>query len=679
MRSRDWSATALGPVQEWPDNLKAPLRLMLASSQPAFIWWGPELVHLHNDGCARLFGRRRSFGKPAAQIREEIWDAIGADVCAVLDTNAATLVKERRVIVARNGHGRELYCTFSLTPIRDEWGSAVGVFGTGADETAAVLARRRLAALSNLHDIVKVDSLRAACEWSAAALASDVCDVPFALLYLVNETGRASLAGSAGAVPDAVETAFRRGARTAPWPLEPVPPGESLRHVSPLPPAFADAAPDADGAAVLPLRFHSAGISEAYLVVGLAKRRPFDDDYRSFLISAAGLVSAGLAAAALQDLRPARDDGEPRDEFLAMLAHELRNPLAPIRSASELLAYVDHNPMSLPHARAIIERQLGQLVRLVDDLLDVSRISRGTLELKRAPLDLRTAIASAVESVRPLVDSARHKLHVQVPRNPIPLVGDHARLAQAVGNVLTNAVQYTNPAGHIDVTVDVIGDEAIIRIVDDGIGIDANLLPRVFDMFTQGEQRAGEPRRGLGIGLAVARRLIEMHGGEITVESGGRNRGSEFAIRLPLARAPAKTALADEHGTEPRRRRILIADDNADAAEAMAEILGVIGHEVRTARDGLEAIEIAERFRPDLILLDIGMPRIDGNEACRRIRRRAWARDVPIYAVTGWGQPSDRRKTREAGFNAHLVKPVSIDALNELIARDAPSGTEPAS
>src|SRR5690606_21428672 len=227
MRSRDWSATALGPVQEWPDNLKAPLRLMLASSQPAFIWWGPELVHLHNDGCARLFGRRRPFGKPAAQIREEIGDAIGADVCAVLDTNAATLVKERRVIVARNGHGRELYCTFSLTPIRDEWGSAVGVFGTGADETAAVLARRRLAALSNLHDIVKVDSLRAACEWSAAALASDVCDVPCALLYLVNESGRASLAGSAGAVPDAVETAFRRGARTAPWPLEPVPPGES--------------------------------------------------------------------------------------------------------------------------------------------------------------------------------------------------------------------------------------------------------------------------------------------------------------------------------------------------------------------------------------------------------------------------------------------------------------------
>ena len=665
MQSRDWSATSLGPAETWPESLKAVLRLMLANPAPAFIWWGPELVYLHNDACGRLFGRQRSFGRPAAEVRERIWDAIGPEVSDVLDSSAAVVAEERRVIAGKNGRERELYCSFSLTPIRDEWGSTVGVFGVGADRTAAVVARQRLAALSKLHDVARADTLRRACEWSAAALAADVRDVPFALVYLVDESGRVSLAGSAGSLPKDVETAFPRSA--APWTFEPGA-GGAVR-VQAVPQSISEAA-DADEAAVLPLRFHAAGAREAWLVVGLARRRPFDDEYRAFLTSAAGLVSAGLGVAALDDKAHTRsEDEERRNEFLAMLAHELRNPLAPIRSAAELLAYVDSNPMSLPHARAIIERQLAQLVRLVDDLLDVSRISRGTLELKRGPIDLRAAVASAVESVRPLVDSARHELRVHMPRTPIPLHGDHARLAQALANVLTNAAQYTNAGGHIDVLVESNGRDARIRIADDGIGLDGNFLPRVFDMFTQGEQRSGEPRRGLGIGLAVARRLIELHGGAITAASPGRDRGSEFVVTLPLSVARPEASRTNGRAEHAHSRKILVADDNSDAATAMAEILGVIGHDVRTAVDGLEAIEVAERFRPDLILLDIGMPRVDGYEACRRIRQRAWGRDVPIYAVTGWGQASDRRKTREAGFNAHLVKPVSIDAINELIAR----------
>src|SRR5690606_16765223 len=302
-------------------------------------------------------------------------------------------------------------------------------------------------------------------------------------------------------------------------------------------------------AAVLPLSCRAPDLREAYLVVGLAKRRLLDDQYRAFLISAAGLVSAGLTVAALRDSAQVRDeDEERRNEFLAMLAHELRNPLAPIRSAAELLAYADSNPMALPHARAIIDRQLAQLVRLVDDLLDVGRISRGTLELKRGPLDLRTAIASAVESVRPLVDTARHELNVHMPKTPVPLHGDHARLVQALSNVLTNAAQYTTPGGHIDVTVAMTASEALVRVIDDGIGLDPNLLPHVFEMFTQGKPRTGEPRRGLGIGLAVSRRLIELHGGTITAASPGRNRGSEFVVRLPLSAARTDSPQANGSG-----------------------------------------------------------------------------------------------------------------------------------
>src|SRR5690606_24241167 len=354
MNSRDWSATSLGPAETWPESLKLPLRLMLASPAPSFLWWGPELVYLHNDACARLLGRQRSFGRPAAEISEKIWDAIGAEVCEVIDSNRAVSADERRIVIGQRGREREIYCSFALTPIRDEWGSAVGVFGTAADRTAAVIARQRLAALAKLNDVAKADSLRRACEWSAAAVASDVGDIPFALIYLVDEAERVSLAGSAGSLPKDIETAFARSA--SPWPLEPTEGGEPLRRVRKLPPSIAGGA-HADEAAVLPLSCRAPDLREAYLVVGLAKRRLLDDQYRAFLISAAGLVSAGLTVAALRDSAQVRnEDEERRNEFLAMLAHELRNPLAPIRSAAELLAYADSNPMSLPHARAIIER-----------------------------------------------------------------------------------------------------------------------------------------------------------------------------------------------------------------------------------------------------------------------------------------------------------------------------------
>jgi len=667
MQSKDWSTTALGPVESWPQSLKVALRLMLASPAPAFIWWGDDLIHLHNDACARLFGRRRKLGRPANEIRREIWDAIGQEVYDVLAGNQPVTVRGRRVIVSRNGREHDLYCTFMLTPIRDEWGCAVGVLGIGDDVTASVIGRQRLAALRGLKDLGKAESVEAACEWATAALAANVRDIPFALIYLIDPGGEhAALAGAAGTLPQRLDARIACDEPSGAWLLENFQNREPLWQASELPPSLAQSEGDANGAVVLRLRRIDG--RDVCLVVGLAQRAELDDELRSFLTAAAGLVSSGLAAAAQNDSAPDADEGR-RNEFLAMLAHELRNPLAPIRSASELLAYVDSNPMTLAQAREIIERQLGQLVRLVDDLLDASRLSRGRLELKRTPVDLRVAIANAVESVRPLIDASRHELDVRMPASPVRVNGDQVRLTQAISNVLTNAAQYTEPGGRIEVELHVTGDDARLRVADNGIGIEPSLLPRIFEMFMQGEQRPGEPRHGLGLGLAVAKRLVELHGGTIEAHSDGRGKGTELVVTLPLVAAHRADYPAHANGHYKLGRRILVADDNTDAARAMAEVLGAVGHEVRTASDGLNAIEIAERFRPDLILLDIGMPRLDGYETCRRLRQSPWGKDIAIYAVTGWGQASDRKRTREAGFDAHLVKPVSIAAIQELITR----------
>jgi len=676
MKARDWSATALGPVDEWPESLKTALRLMLASPVATFIWWGRDLLNLHNDACAELFGRRRpdarAIGRPASEVRQDIWSALGPEVVEVMAENVAARVSERPLIVKRNGRDREIYCSFALTPIRDEWGNSVGVLGVCTDETAHVLARRRLAALRGLPPPGKADGVKAASEWAAAALAANVQDVPFALIYLVDDDGeRARLAGSAGRLPEQVAASLPVGESEGPWPLAGLGEGD-IRHIEKLPAGFP---PGAGGGAVLTLGAAGAKRPEGYLILGVNGRLPFDTEYRGFVGTAAGLIGAGISSARLRERSDAgKDPGTSadaqRNRFLAMLAHELRNPLAPIRSAVELLSYVDRNPMSLTHAREIIERQLTQLVRLIDDLLDVSRISRGTMELRQTPLDLRTTIASAVESVRPLIDEARHELAVRMPEDPVNVHGDHVRLSQAVANLLMNSSQYTEDGGHIAVSVECPGDTALVRVTDDGVGITEAMLPGVFDMFSQGEQRRDQPRRGLGIGLTIARTLVELHGGTITARSAGRGRGSEFLVSLPLLRLGSRSAAGGTPSlASAAARRILVADDNTDAAVAMAEILGMIGHDVRTAEDGVEAVELAESFRPDLILLDIGMPRADGYEACRRIRQRAWGRHVAIYAVTGWGQASDRRRTREAGFNAHLVKPVSIAAIQELIAR----------
>jgi len=367
-----------------------------------------------------------------------------------------------------------------------------------------------------------------------------------------------------------------------------------------------------------------------------------------------------------------------KDEFLAMLAHELRNPLAPIRNAVHLMKMKSLADPQLQLSRDIIERQLIQLSRLVDDLLDVSRITRGKINLARRRVELSELVARAVETVAPTIESRGHALTVEIPQRPLMIYGDPMRLTQALSNVLGNAAKYTDTGGQIILRARRRRRDIEITIRDDGIGIVPEVLPCIFDLFTQLDRRTGRHQGGLGIGLALVRQLIEMHGGTVWASSEGPGKGSEFVIRLPLSIERANTSEAGGPGARaakppepvrPPQRRILVADDNPDARESLATLLSLSGHEVYRAEDGSDALEKAESCRPDVALLDIGMPRANGYEVARQIRGQPWGRHMVLVAVTGWGQESDRRRSHEAGFDSHLTKPVDPHVLDELLAR----------
>jgi signal transduction histidine kinase/ActR/RegA family two-component response regulator len=357
-----------------------------------------------------------------------------------------------------------------------------------------------------------------------------------------------------------------------------------------------------------------------------------------------------------------------KDEFLATLAHELRNPLAPIRFALETLK-TGTPPASAARAREVIHRQVRQLVRLVDDLLDVSRITANKIHLNREPQDLAHLMATAVESILPLATAADQKLEVRMPSTPIRVDGDGVRLVQIFANVLNNAVKFTPPGGTISFTADQQSNEAVVRIRDTGIGIAPDLLPRVFDMFQQAEPVLERSVGGLGIGLTLARRLVEMHEGRIAISSPGPGQGTEVEIRLPIT--PAQDAKAAAAGPSTvavgRNLRVLIVEDNLDAAEMLELVVSQLGHVTKVAHDGATAITIATQFAPDVVLLDIGLPVMNGYAVVRALRELPQFTNIHIAAVTGWGQEEDRRKAREAGFDSHFTKPLSPEVLHDLL------------
>jgi PAS domain S-box-containing protein len=368
-----------------------------------------------------------------------------------------------------------------------------------------------------------------------------------------------------------------------------------------------------------------------------------------------------------------READRRKNEFLAILAHELRNPLAPISNAIQILTLRGDDPALVAQTKEVMERQVHQMTRMVDELLEVSRISRGKIRLQTAPLDLAEVVATAVETSRPLVEARRHTLTISLPERPARVEADGARLAQVLSNLLNNAAKYTEDGGRIDLIVEHAQAEVVIRVRDNGIGMAPERLTNVFDMFEQIEGAADRSQGGLGIGLTLARSLVEMHGGKIEAHSDGLGKGSEFVTRLPALAEPAAES-APKPAEKPHApsatggRRVLVVDDNVDSAESMAVLLRLYGHDVRLAHDGEAALEEARAFRPDVMFLDIDLPKMDGYEVARRLRLEPTMGGMTLVAMTGYGQEEERRRTREAGFHSHLVKPVDFDILQELLS-----------
>jgi len=368
-----------------------------------------------------------------------------------------------------------------------------------------------------------------------------------------------------------------------------------------------------------------------------------------------------------------READRRKDEFLATLAHELRNPLAPIRHAVKLLELPNVDERQRQWGRDVIARQVQRMALLLDDLLEVSRITRGRLELKRSHVELPSLVAAAVETARPLIESKQHKLEIVLPQEPVELDVDPLRISQALSNLLTNAAKYTDVGGHITLTA--VLDPArclTISVADTGIGLNSQNIPKLFEMFSQVESPVDRAEGGLGIGLALVKGLVELHGGAVEAYSGGLGHGSRFTIRLPtsaVSRRPSgDTASSAEQVPLPRRRsRIVLADDNRDAVDSLAMVLKMAGYEVYPTHSGMEALEVGARVQPEVFILDIGMPEISGYELASRIRQQPWGREPLLIALTGWGQQEDKERSRAAGFDHHLTKPVDPDQLESLL------------
>jgi PAS domain S-box-containing protein len=402
--------------------------------------------------------------------------------------------------------------------------------------------------------------------------------------------------------------------------------------------------------------------------------RSEDEEVRSLVATVTDITDRKEAEEMLRRSQAALQEADRRkDEFLATLSHELRNPLAPIRTAAQILASPEISSQQLKWAQNVLQRQVGHMALLLDDLLDIARITQGKLDIRMERVTINGIVDSAVEAARPLIDGKNHHLTVTLPPEALTIEADPLRLSQVLSNLLTNAAKYTDPGGHIDLRA--VSQEGVLTlsVKDNGIGIAPESIDRIFEMFSQIEGVSGRSEGGLGIGLALVKGLTELHGGAVEVRSDGLGHGSEFVLRLPIAITDSASRLIGSIVGPPAiagARRVLIADDNRDAADSLGMLLGLAGHEVRVAHSGQTALSLAQVFRPDTALLDIGMPDLSGYEVARQLRREPWGIGIRLIALTGWGQTDDRRRAHEAGFDYHLTKPIDPDALAALITND---------
>ena len=590
--------------------------------------WGREPAL--NDPVDRFCGSFRLFAPDGSPIpHRECWMAL-----ALRD---ATAYNEQEIVIERPDGSRCTVLAYA-NPFPDEWGKPVGAVNVLVDITdrrRAEQARAQLAAIVESSDdaIVSKDLNGIIQNWNAAAqrlfgyTAEEAVGRHISLIIPAERADE----------EDKIIARLRAGERVYHFDTVRVRKDGQPVHVS---------------LTISPVR------DETGRIVGASK-------------IARDITDRKQAEERVYDLMARLKEADSKkDEFLAVLAHELRNPLAPLLNALEILKRGEGNGDVLQQVRSTLERQLGQLARLVDDLLDVNRIARGKLELRKGRVELASVVRQAAEASRPLAERAGHDLSVSLPPEPVYLYADPARLTQVFGNLLNNACKYTEPGGRIRLTAVRQGGEAVVSLKDTGLGIPPDKLAGIFEMFTQIERSLERSQGGLGIGLTLVKRLTEMHGGSVRAYSEGPGRGSEFVVRLPvLVEEPKERVPGSAAEQAPvTRLRILIVDDNRDATASLAMLLKLTGNETRTAHDGLEAVEAAATFRPDVALLDIGLPKLSGYDVCRRIREQPWGKGMVLIALTGWGLDEDRRLSRDAGFDHHMVKPVDFDALLSLLA-----------
>jgi len=670
----DWASTSLGPMSAWPPSLLATVANLLHARQPMLLFWGPDLIQLYNDSFVPSFGQGKhpvAMGQPARECWRDAWPVIGAQIDAVMTRGEPAWFADALVPIFRNDRMEEVFWTYSYSPAFDDDGTICGTLVIVTETTARVLATRRLEALSALGVALAASASSGAVFGTLAeVVARWPADVPFMVIRTAGGD-RGAEAGVAGARADAIARAALASSPSRD-PRELVLEGGVASSVWPEPVTRA-----------LAVTLDTA--EEHVLVFGTSPRLPIDGPYLSFVAQIAEQVTSALrridnanASLAAQQQRDElldergrvmialEDANRAKDEFLAMLGHELRNPLAPIVTALELMGQKSAEGRA---ERAVIERQLRHVIRLVDDLLDISKITRGLITLEKRTVDLADVVGAAVEASRHLIEQRGHRLAVDAPHGVL-VDGDEARLTQIVSNLLTNAARYTPPGGDIRVALTTEGDAAILRTTDTGAGIDADLLPQVFDLFVQGTRSAERAEGGLGLGLAIVKNLVALHGGTVSAHSDGPGTGSTFTIRLPR-RAPPRVAQTPEsrrhQPTVAASKRVLVVDDNEDAANLLAEIARMRGHDVTVAHDPARALEIADTLQPEIAVLDIGLPGMDGYELAAHLRAR-WP-DCRLVALTGYGQDRDRARSEQAGFVAHLVKPVRVEQLLEMLAQ----------
>jgi signal transduction histidine kinase len=654
MRAHDWGRTPLGPPHGWPPPLRTALRLLLNTGHPMYIWWGRELFCFYNDAYRGSIGTDRhpsSLGRQGREVWAEIWPIIGPQIEHVMSGHGATWNHNHLVPITRNGRVEQVYWTYSYSPIDDETAQTGvgGVLVICTETTEQVLAEQTMRAAEARWRQLFDQAPGFMCVLSGPEHRFEYCNAR----YFELAGGREILGKT---VIEALPEVERQGFIAL---LDGVY-RTGKAHAASAAPIYL---PSCDEAGTLQLRY----LDFVYQPVLDGK-----GEVTGIFVEGSDVTDRVLTTQALVESEARfRDADRRKDEFLATLAHELRNPLAPLRNAAKVLRKAAADPKTREWATTIIDRQIQTMAGLLEDLLDVSKITRGQLTLHKQLTPIASIIETSVEVARPLIDARRHSLLISLPDEPIEVEVDPLRLSQVFSNLLTNAAKYMEPAGHIEVGA-TFGDGGVyISVKDRGIGLEPDSLGRVFEMFAQVKGTLDRAEGGLGIGLALVKGLVELHGGRVTASSEGLGKGCEFRVWLASpARRGATSADRNPQRSllSSRPRRILVVDDNIDAAQSLAFLLKAEGHDICVAHDGEQAFICAGDFRPDIALLDIGLPKLDGYAVAAAIRRESWGKNILLLALTGWGQNDDKRRALEAGFDFHLTKPVDLDQVNNLIA-----------